>query len=59
MVIRLVQDERIPLVWTDCRAEKAISIQKAEPKGRYTWSGNVYISELKSAHFYSSCISES
>lgn len=50
---KLIVGERIPLVWDDCRAQKAIRVMQAEPRGKYDWSGEIFISEIKSAHFFS------
>lgn len=53
--MKLSPNERYHLVWPDCRLEKSIRIQKS---GKYNWSGDLYINEIRSTSFYSNCVNE-
>ncbi|CAD8160815.1 unnamed protein product [Paramecium octaurelia] len=48
-------NKRYHLIWPDCRLEKSIRIQKY---GKYNWSGDLFINEIRSTNFFSSAINE-
>ncbi|CAD8167119.1 unnamed protein product [Paramecium pentaurelia] len=52
---RLNPNERYHLIWPDCRLEKSIRIQK---HGKYNWSGDLFINEIRSTNFFSSGTNE-
>ncbi|CAK79548.1 unnamed protein product (macronuclear) [Paramecium tetraurelia] len=52
---RLNPNERYHLIWPDCRLEKSIRVQKC---GKYNWSGDLFINEIRSTNFFSSGTNE-
>ncbi|CAD8164451.1 unnamed protein product [Paramecium pentaurelia] len=52
---KLNPNKRYQLIWPDCRLEKSIRIQKY---GKYNWSGDLFINEIRSTSFFSSSFNE-